>query len=136
MTRLVVGVDGGGTRTRALVLDEDGQFRGRAEGRAAVADAADPASAAQSVADVVWAACQEAGTELPVAALWAGLSGAGRESARVAVELELSRMEVAGTVRVGTDILAAFHDAFGEDPGILVLSGTGSIAWGRATDGR
>jgi glucosamine kinase len=37
---------------------------------------------------------------------------------------------------VGTDVAAAFHDAFGDGPGILIISGTGSIAWGRAENGR
>src|SRR5690606_32133686 len=28
------------------------------------------------------------------------------------------------------------HDAFGSGPGLLVIAGTGSVAWGRAEDGR
>ena len=43
---------------------------------------------------------------------------------------------LAERVHVGTDVQAAFHDAFGEGPGILLMAGTGSIAWGRAEDGR
>jgi glucosamine kinase len=77
-----------------------------------------------------------AGQSLPVAAVWAGLAGAGREEPRSSVELELSRLGIAATVRVGTDVLAAFQDAFENGPGILLISGTGSIAWGRAEDGR
>ena len=37
---------------------------------------------------------------------------------------------------MGTDVIAAFHDAFGDGPGVLLIAGTGSIAWGRAEDGR
>ncbi|MBW3535709.1 MAG: hypothetical protein KY453_10940, partial [Gemmatimonadetes bacterium] len=43
---------------------------------------------------------------------------------------------VAERVRVGTDVEIAFHDAFGDGPGVLLVAGTGSIAWGRSEDGR
>lgn len=136
MTRFVVGVDGGGTHTRAIVLDADGEVVGRADGKAAIADARHPDRAAEAVAETCRAAAADAGLRVPVSALWAGLSGAGREAARSAVELELKRRGVAEAVRVGTDVAAAFHDAFGHGPGILLIAGTGSIAWGRAEDGR
>lgn len=136
MTRLFVGVDGGGTRTRAVVLDGEGRELGRAEGSGAIADALNPGPPAAAVAQVCRAALDAAGAGVPAHALWAALSGAGREEARAAVEEILLRAGVAGRVRVGTDIGAAFHDAFGDGPGILLVAGTGSIAWGRAEDGR
>ncbi len=135
MSRTVIGVDGGGTRTRAVLLGPDGEEQGRTEGWAAVADAHDPATPAGSVAEICAAVAQVAGLSLPVDVVWAGLSGAGREEARLAVEVELSRMGVARDVYVGTDAQAAFRDAFGDEPGLLLVSGTGSIAWGRAEDG-
>jgi len=136
VSRYYVGVDGGGTKTRAVVLDEAGTEVGREEGGPAIADASAPDLAAKAVAEVVRAAVTAAGAELPVAALWAGLSGAGREAARSAVELELERLDLAEVVCVGTDVAAAFHDAFADGPGVLLIAGTGSIAWGRAEDGR
>jgi glucosamine kinase len=136
MSRTVIGVDGGGTRTRAVLLGSDGEELGRTEGWAAVADVHDPAIPAGSVAEVCAAVAQVAGLSLPADVVWAGLSGAGREEARLAVEVEMSRMGIARNVHVGTDAQAAFHDAFGDGPGVLLMSGTGSIAWGRAEDGR
>jgi len=131
-----IGVDGGGTDTRAVVLDADGREVGRASGQAAVADARRPAVAAEAVRNVCLAAARAVDRSLPADVVWAGLSGAGREAARSAVELELSRLEVGTTVRVDTDVKAAFHDAFADGPGVLLIAGTGSIAWGRAEDGR
>jgi glucosamine kinase len=136
MSRHVIGVDGGGTQTRAVVLDEDGTEIGRAEGGPAIASARDPLGPARAVAGVARAAATAAGVRVPVGVLWAGLSGAGREAARSAVELELGRLGTARAVHVGTDVQAAFHDAFGEGPGVLLISGTGSIAWGRNEGGR
>jgi glucosamine kinase len=136
MSRTVIGVDGGGTRTRAVLLGPDGEELGRTEGWAAVADAHDPATPAGSVAEICAAVAQVAGSSLPVDVVWAGLSGAGRDEARLAVEVEMSRMGIARNVHVGTDAQAAFQDAFGDGAGVLLMSGTGSIAWGRGEDGR
>jgi len=132
---LVVGVDGGGTRTRAVVIDGDGCERGRAEGPGSVATADAPEAAAAAVAGAVRAAIAQAGGTLPVAALWAGLAGGGQAPARDAVAAELRRERLARRVQVGTDAEAAFHDAFGTGPGMLLIAGTGSIAWGRGPDG-
>ncbi|MEQ9400188.1 MAG: BadF/BadG/BcrA/BcrD ATPase family protein [Longimicrobiales bacterium] len=131
-----LGVDGGGTRTRAVVLDREGVEKGRAEGAAALADARHPERAAEALRDVCFAALGAADSAAPARAVWAGVAGAGREAARSAVELELSRFGVADVCRVGTDVVAAFHDAFPSGPGILLIAGTGSIAWGRAESGR
>ncbi len=136
MSRFFVGVDGGATRTRAVVLDEAGRELARAEGRQAIANAKEPHLAAGSVADVSERAARAAGLELPAEGLFAGLTGAGREDNRLAVEQELLRMGVARKVRIGTDFITAFHDAFGNGPGILLIAGTGSSSMGRGEDGR
>ena len=47
----------------------------------------------------------------------------------------MGALGVAENVYVTTDFDAAMHDAFGKGPGILVIAGTGSIAWGRGTSG-
>jgi glucosamine kinase len=132
----VIGVDGGGTGSRAVVLDAGGREVGRTSGPAAVADARQPGVAARAVAELCADAALAAGRSLPADGVWAGLSGAGREAARGAVESELARMGVGRRVRVDTDVAAALHDAFADGPGILLIAGTGSIAWGRAEDGR
>jgi glucosamine kinase len=131
----VVGVDGGGTRVRAVVLDREGRELSRVVGPGAVVTQADPGVAADAVAAVVRQAADEAGTGLPLDALWAGLAGAGHETARAAVREALAARDLARKLEVGTDVEAAFQDAFGEGPGILLLAGTGSVAWGRRVDG-
>ena len=132
----VAGVDGGGTRTRALLLAPDGAVVGRAEGPAALVRPDRPAPAARVVADTVRRAAAKAGISLPLPALWAGLAGAGRAAVRRDVEAVLRDERVARAVRVGTDVEAAFHDAFGAGPGVMVVAGTGSVVLGAAEDGR
>ena len=132
----VAGVDGGGTRTRVLLLARDGATAGRAEGPAALVRPDRPAAAARVVADTVRRAAEAAGAALPLPAVWAGLAGAGRASVRRDLEAALRHERIARAVRVGTDVEAAFHDAFGAGPGIVVVAGTGSVVLGAAEDGR
>ncbi|MCH7530561.1 MAG: hypothetical protein IIB36_02225 [Gemmatimonadetes bacterium] len=135
MSRFVVGVDGGGTSMRAVVLDDTGAEIARAEREGAVVTAEAPDEAASAVAAAVRAAAEQGGVTLPVRALWAGLAGAGGEEARDAVTVALSRVGLAESVEVGTDVEAAFHDAFGDGPGVMLIAGTGSIAWARDEGG-
>lgn len=121
-----VGVDGGGTRSRALVGDARGRELGAADGGPGLIDPADPDRAVASVAAVVRAAAVAANVTLPARGLWAGLAGAGQARAREAVEAGLREAGLAHQVAVGSDVEAAHADAFGDGPGILCVVGTGS----------
>lgn len=129
-----VGVDGGGTRSRALVGDGAGCELGAADGGPGLIDPGDPERAARVVGEVVRTAAADAGVDLPVRGLWAGLAGAGNEAARQAVEAGLREAGLAGAVAVGSDVEAAHADAFGDGPGVLLVVGTGSAV--RAVDPR
>ena len=120
-----VGVDGGGTRSRALVGDAEGSELGRAEGGPGLILAAEPAVAVRSVEEVVRAAAADAGVALPLEALWAGLAGAGNERARARAEAGLAESGVARRVTVGSDVTAAHAAAFGDGPGVVLVAGTG-----------
>lgn len=136
MHSCVAGIDGGGTRTRALLLALDGSRVGRAEGPASLVRPGRPAEAARVAADLVRRAAEAEGVALPLPALWAGLAGAGQSGLRGQLEGFLHEERIADLVRVGTDVEAAFHDAFGGGPGIIVVAGTGSVVLGEAEDGR
>jgi N-acetylglucosamine kinase-like BadF-type ATPase len=136
MTDWYIGIDGGGTQTRAVVLDESGSELARVEGPAALADPRDPEAAAAPIAEVARIAAEQAGRRLPSTALWAAIAGVGRETVRASVQKAVERERLAQCAGVGTDVEAAFHDAFRQGPGILVVSGTGSVAWGRNESGR
>ncbi len=135
MSTFVVGVDGGGTRTQAVALGLHGQLLGRAVGGAALLDVTNASDVALSVHQVAEAAAAEAGLTLPAAALFAGVAGGGRPEVRAELGAALAQAGVAEVVDVGTDVTAAARDALGTGPGIVLLAGTGSIAWGRGESG-
>jgi N-acetylglucosamine kinase-like BadF-type ATPase len=140
---LYVGVDGGATRCRAIVLDRDGRQVGRAEGPAGIVTVRTATAAAAIVAAVVRDAVRhalrddiaDAGTASPVARLVAGLAGAGRPDARDAARSALEASGVARTVEVLGDSEVALDDAFDDGAGILIVAGTGSMALGRQAPG-
>ncbi|MBR9991220.1 MAG: hypothetical protein KFH98_15770 [Gemmatimonadetes bacterium] len=129
-----VGVDGGGTHARAVVVDEKGRVLARRVGPAGLVDPRDPGSAAAAVARLVRDALRDAGAS-SAAALCCGLAGAGRPHEREAVRIALTLEHIAELVVVVGDAEAAMADAFPDGPGVLVVAGTGSIAWARAADG-
>lgn len=130
-----VGIDGGGTSSRAVVTDAAGRILGRVEGGPALVRASDPAAGASALADLVDRALRAAGVKAPAEAVCCALAGAGRADAQRELSAAMIREAIALRVRVVTDAEAAFHDAFGHGPGILLVAGTGSIAWGRGEAG-
>jgi glucosamine kinase len=131
-----IGIDGGGTRTTAVVTDERGTELARVEGEPGLIDVLEPDAHAHALADLATQALAEARVTELATLLCCGLAGAGREHARIRVEQALSSLRIAGQVCVVPDFEAAMQDAFGSGPGILIIAGTGSAAWGRAPDGR
>lgn len=130
-----VGVDGGATRTRVLVLDAEGTEQARRTSPGVLVRAAEPTANVAAITAAVQDALRHAGAEPPAAALCCALAGAGRSAEREAVQHALLQRGIAGIVHVVGDVDAALHDAFGEGPGLLVIAGTGSIALGRGEDG-
>lgn len=132
----VVGLDGGGTRTRAAVADETGAVLVRRSGPPGLIDPIEPRRTAATLIALVREAAQAAGVPLPVDALCAGLAGAGSDHDRSAVRAALEDAGIARRIAVVQDAEIAMQGALAGGPGILLVAGTGSIAFGRGEDGR
>lgn len=133
---IVVGVDGGGSSTRVYVADERAQVLFKATGEPSAVKPGAEADSAEVIGALVRNAVIDAemGHLMP-RALVVGVAGVGREAQKIALQEELERLELADAVVVISDAEAAMEDAFGEGPGILLIAGTGSIAWGRSPAG-
>lgn len=133
---IVVGVDGGGSTTRVMVADERGTEIASAEGRASAVRPGESAASADAVADTLREALAAAGMEdVKPRALCVGVAGVGREAERDALWQALSERDLADEVLVEADATIALDDAFGDGPGILLIAGTGSVAFGRGPAG-
>jgi N-acetylglucosamine kinase-like BadF-type ATPase len=135
MSALWIGVDGGGTRTTCVALDAQGGFIARRTGGASLVRAGREAASVTPLVELIRETAAHGSEPLPVRGVCCALAGAGRSAERDAVLAALVDARVAEHVLVVTDAEAALHDAFGESAGILLISGTGSIAWARSVDG-
>jgi glucosamine kinase len=136
MTSIVVGVDAGGTHTRVEVADDSGGSLGSAEGRAGAMRPGEVDRAADAIVDAVRDALGVAdmGHIVP-RVLCVGAAGVGRDPERLMLWEALSAREIAEDVVVHTDAETAFDDAFGDGAGVLLIAGTGSMAYGRGPTG-
>ena len=135
MSGWLAGLDGGGTRSTLVVAAPDGQ-RWRCEGPAGLVDPRAPEAAAHQLATWIRTALADLGAPIPLAALCAGLAGVGHEAERRRVEVALAAAGVAERVEVVTDGWIALEGALGPEPGVLLVAGTGSVAYGRDARGR
>jgi glucosamine kinase len=136
-TPLVVGIDGGGTHTRAILADASGTVLARAEGVGTAlrpGGESDAADVIQSLIAEVLASADRSDTRPAVCVV--GVAGAGQERAAQALWSALATRRIADDVSVQADATIALDDAFGDDAGVLLIAGTGSVAFARAPDGR
>ncbi len=137
MSAIVIGIDGGGSRTRAIVADEQGREIVSVDGPGSAVRPGKAEHSAEVIAAVVrdaLAACEM--THVLPKVLCVGVAGVGREPERDALWQGLVSRELAEEVVVHADATIALDDAFGEGAGILVISGTGSVAFGRGPTGQ
>ena len=136
MSHLVIGVDGGGTQTRAMVADDAGHVLRSSHGDGSAVRPGHANESAEVIAAVVRDALAKAGQQDSAPrVLCAGVAGVGREPEREALTQALVSLGLADEVVVYSDAFIGLEDAFGTGPGILVTAGTGSIAWGRGPTG-
>lgn len=134
---LVVGVDGGGTRTRVLLADIEGRPLARVEGDATALRPGEERHSADIIAALVREALERAErTETRPSTLVVGVAGGGQERAAQALWQALASSRLADDVNVVSDAEIALDDAFGDAAGVLLVSGTGSVAFARSPDGR
>ena len=136
MREIVAGVDGGGSKTRLILASETGEELASVEGPRSAMRPGEAEKSGAVIAELVREALVNASIIDGVPTiLYGGFAGVGREEERRALETELNRLGVAEEVIVDNDASIAMTDAFGEGPGIILLAGTGSIAYGRSIDG-
>jgi N-acetylglucosamine kinase-like BadF-type ATPase len=133
MRRYFLGVDGGQSSTTALVGDELGLITGFARGGPCnhVGAAEGRAKFLNTVGGCVAAACNQAGIEPCFEGACFGFSGGPADK-----ELLIPEFAAVSRILVTHDALIALSGACAGEPGLITIAGTGSIAFGRAADGR
>ncbi len=128
-----IGVDAGGTKTTVLVANGD-RIIARATGAPGAVRPGRALQAASRITAAVRHALTDAGL-LHGDVLVVGAAGVGRDPERTELREFLRGERLAQKVIVTGDLDIALEAAFGAEPGIVLVSGTGSVAVGRTPDG-
>jgi glucosamine kinase len=132
---IYLGIDGGGTQTTCLVADEHSVLGSATAGGSNVTRLGE-ACVRESLHAAAREACSAAKIDpREIASSCVGLSGAGRPEVRDLVSGMMAEV-IAGPVLVVGDIEIAMQAGFDSGPGVIVVAGTGSIAYGRDARGR
>src|SRR5215216_4682091 len=126
----VVGVDGGGSKTEAVIIDADQRVIG--EGRAGPSNPlrVGITAAAAAVREAIDSACASAKLRRgDLVAAEIGLAGARRRELRERMRETLTPLGI-GEVEIVTDATIALYGATDGAPGLVVIAGTGSVCCG------
>jgi N-acetylglucosamine kinase-like BadF-type ATPase len=136
-TPLYAGVDGGGTKTRVLIVAPTGRCLASAIGGSSNINTAGPQSAAANMEATLAAAATRLGTAPNYAAAFFGMAGVNDSSAQRAVTqlvADFSKVKISG-FEVANDTRALHAATFGLGSGIVLIVGTGSKCYGRSANG-
>jgi N-acetylglucosamine kinase-like BadF-type ATPase len=125
-----LGIDGGGTKTRCLLGDNNSVL---GEGGASGCNLlrVGEACARESLAGAIHEACVQAGVSpQQISRTCAGVAGAADDGVASVVQRLLLDV-LSGAIEIIGDMEVALESAFADGPGVIVIAGTGSIAYGR-----
>jgi N-acetylglucosamine kinase-like BadF-type ATPase len=129
----VLGIDAGGTKTVCYLADADGQIVGEGRGGGANLQAHGELEVEKVLHGVIEAAIGDRAI-LPVA-VCLGVAGVDREEDDRIVRGIMRRLGYRVHALIVNDALVALVAGAGDDPGVVLIAGTGSIAYGVNEDG-
>src|SRR5918994_3385525 len=129
----VLGIDAGGTKTVAFLADADGRII--ADGRAGGANL--QTEGELQVEKVLHDVIEQVtgGRNLTPAAVCLGMAGVDREADGRTIREIMRRLGYRANTLIVNDALIALVAGAGASPGLVVISGTGSIAFGVSNRG-
>jgi N-acetylglucosamine kinase-like BadF-type ATPase len=132
---IFLGIDGGGSKTSCIIGDES-YVLGTGEGGASNVLRVGEAKAREAIADAVRQACAAAHVQpKQILRSCVGVAGGARPETTQIIRRIVSE-QVTGEVEVVGDMVIAMEAASGVGPGVIVIAGTGSIAYGRNEAGQ
>ena len=136
MAELFLGIDGGGSKTRALLADQTGALLGVGTAPSSNYQSVGWEAATGALQTAITAAMQDAPPHGTIVSACFGLAGVDRPADREVYSAWVTRQAFAPRFTIVNDaelVLAAGTPA---GWGVALICGTGSICYGRAPDGR
>lgn len=125
-----LGIDAGGSQTTCAI--GDGQVAlGRSHGAACKLSKVGENQARDVLRSLIQECCKTAGVETSeIEHTCLGIAGISGQKVTESMRSMLSEI-VAGEIKIVGDMMIALEAAFAGEPGVVVIAGTGSIAFGR-----
>lgn len=123
-----LGVDGGGSKTLAVIVDAQGRERGRGCAGSANYVAVGLEQALQNIYSAVQQASIDVPCSLPLSKAWLGLAGIDRPSDSTLLTFHLRELSSSVLVTNDAELLLS---VLGREAGVVLIVGTGSIALAR-----
>jgi N-acetylglucosamine kinase-like BadF-type ATPase len=136
MMQYSLGFDGGGTKTECVVLDSAGKIIGEGRGGPSNPLRCGFDAAFESLMQAANEALNTAGLHTSsITGVCAGLAGAGRKNVVRRVLVFFAQEFSQAVAQVTTDFEVALETGVGSGPGVVLIAGTGSAAYGRNAAG-
>lgn len=137
MTAYVMGIDGGGSTIRVVITTPDLTVCGQSEGPTANPGLVGIETAARTIQDAMHAALASAAlTPDQIAAVGIGVAGAAAYHSAGWLRDVVAAVTPQAQIVPSADFEIALVGAIGRREGVLVLAGTGSLAYGVNAAGR
>lgn len=130
----VIGVDGGGTNTRACLMDQTGQILGIGKSGPSSIDTVAPETTQASIQEAIEEAFRSANRPInTINSIFVGLGGVQTERSKAFVRKLLLSIPYISTwtrIQIENDAYSAHLGGLSNRPGIILIAGTGSVAFG------
>lgn len=129
--KYLIGIDGGGTHSRLLAVDMSGNVLGFSHGKSTNVESNPLSTVKQNFFMLLRDFCDTFHQSLDdCAALCFGTAGIDTEATRRMIETMLNDTEITCPVIVVNDAVIALYASTRGNPGVMLISGTGSIGYG------
>lgn len=135
MTRHVLGIDGGASKTLAVITDEQGHIRGIGRSGPSNFNTVGIDGAQANIQRAVEQACQSAGVTLPLDAAFLGLAGVVCEADHAIIRGIASCLGLSTRTGIDHDCRIALAGGLAGRPGVVLIAGTGSSCFGENVAG-
>ena len=125
----VLGIDAGGTKTVCLLADAKGRIIAEARGGGANLQSVGELEVEKVLHGVMESAL--ANHDIAPSAICLGIAGVDRPADSQTIRGIMNRIGYKARTLVVNDALVALQAGAGDQPGVVIVAGTGSIAYGR-----
>lgn len=132
-----IGIDGGGTKTIGCLISAQGEYLATAQAGPTNYLRKNETQIIEQIIELINTLKSKAGiTAVSQIALGIGLSGLGAEEPRKRIRELLAMQNCAQHIATESDAAATLAGAFTGGAGVILIAGTGSIAYGKSIDGK